>query len=298
MEPPAGADIRRHLERVLASRTFAGSARLRAFLQYVVDRTRAGETAELKEYAIGVDVFQRGDEYDPRIDSIVRVEAGRLRAKLDEYYATEGADDDVILRIPRGSYVPTFLARAALAPLVGAAPAPPAPIWIPRAQIAAGIVLVLVLVGVVVAATSQYLGRPLASFGRPPTDCSVAVLPFTHYAPGDADAALAARLTDRVTTELARINVVGVVSHTTARHLAGASRPLTELASMANATTAIEGTVVSEGSTVRVRARIVDGRLDRKTAVHDFTGTREDPDALARQIAQALSAQFKARSLR
>jgi TolB-like protein len=88
------------------------------------------------------------------------------------------------------------------------------------------------------------------------------------------------------------------VSRTTALQLAATSRPLPELAAMVSATAAIEGTLVSEGATVRVRVRVVDGRLDRKTGVRDFTGPRDDPDGLARQIAEALSAQFRARSLR
>ena len=74
--------IREALERVLASGTFAGAGRHSRLLRYLVDRTLAGEGDQLKEYVLGVDVFDRTQLYDPRLDSIVRVEARRLRARL------------------------------------------------------------------------------------------------------------------------------------------------------------------------------------------------------------------------
>jgi hypothetical protein len=90
---------------MVASPAFATAVRLRAFLRYVVERSLAGEAAALKEYAIGVDVFERDDKYDPRLDTMLRVAAGRLRAKLEEYYGREGAADPVIITIARGSFM-------------------------------------------------------------------------------------------------------------------------------------------------------------------------------------------------
>src|SRR5829696_5413812 len=87
----ADADVRAELDRILASKGFASAGRLSKLLRYVVDKTLAGETDQLKEYAVGVEVFERDGNYDPRLDSIVRVEAGRLRSRLDEYYNGEGA---------------------------------------------------------------------------------------------------------------------------------------------------------------------------------------------------------------
>ncbi len=84
------ADVRHQLDRILDSPGFAGSVRLKRFLRYVVEQQLAGEGAKLKEYAIGVEVFDRKEPYDPRLDSIVRVEAGRLRSKLDEVLRNRG----------------------------------------------------------------------------------------------------------------------------------------------------------------------------------------------------------------
>lgn len=94
------------LERILSSPPFAHSPRLRAFLRYVVDAHRSGETHALKEYAIGTEVFERGPDFDPRIDPIVRVQAAKLRSRLTEYYAADGASDPIVISIPKGAYAP------------------------------------------------------------------------------------------------------------------------------------------------------------------------------------------------
>jgi predicted ATPase len=99
---------RAHAQRVLASDTFSKAHSLRRLLAYVVDETLAGRADQLKEYAIGVEVFGRGAAFDPRADTIVRVQARRLRAKLDEYYAAEGYADGVAIHVPTGSYLPRF----------------------------------------------------------------------------------------------------------------------------------------------------------------------------------------------
>lgn len=104
-------------QKIVASRCFAAAGRLQHFLQFVVERTLKGEAAEVKEYCIGVHVFGRPPHtYNPAIDPIVRVQARRLRDKLQRYYETEGRRDDVILEIPLGSYIPGFRARRPLAP--------------------------------------------------------------------------------------------------------------------------------------------------------------------------------------
>ncbi|HEU0120533.1 MAG TPA: hypothetical protein VFQ91_08415, partial [Bryobacteraceae bacterium] len=79
-----------------------------AFLRYVVEKYLAGEASGIKEYEIGTLVYQRSDDYDPREDPIVRVEASRLRARLREYYETSGKDDTVRIELPKGAYIPSF----------------------------------------------------------------------------------------------------------------------------------------------------------------------------------------------
>jgi len=113
----AGIDpvaVKEELERILSSTAFAQSQRISRFLRFVVEEVMKNGPDELKEYSLGVTVFDRDPNYDPRIDSIVRVEAGRVRTKLREYYNTEGQCDPVIIDLPKGSYIPSFITREAL----------------------------------------------------------------------------------------------------------------------------------------------------------------------------------------
>ena len=85
---------------------------MKGFLCLVVEYSLAGRAHELKEYLIGVEVFGRRDSFDPRIDLIVRVEARRLRAKLEQFYQTVGRGDELRIDFPKGSYVPLFCPRS------------------------------------------------------------------------------------------------------------------------------------------------------------------------------------------
>ena len=100
--------IRDQLERILDSAEFRASDKQSKFLSFVVDETLAGRSSQLKGYTIAVVVYGRPEGFDPQVDPIVRVEAGRLRRALEHYYLTAGINDPVRLKIPKGSYVPTF----------------------------------------------------------------------------------------------------------------------------------------------------------------------------------------------
>ena len=106
--PPDAAAVRAQLERILVSPGFANAGRLSRFLRFVVERTLDGEGDQLKEYRLGTEVFDRPSDYDPRLDSIVRVEARRLRSKLAEYYEGPGRADPVAIRVDKGSYTAAF----------------------------------------------------------------------------------------------------------------------------------------------------------------------------------------------
>ena len=108
---PTPAEVRDELERVRKSKTIAGSEKLIQFLTFVVESALSGEARYLKETIIGVSVFGRSPDYDPKTDTVVRSQAWRLRAKLNEYYRSEGVGAPVIIDIPRGAYVPVFSRR-------------------------------------------------------------------------------------------------------------------------------------------------------------------------------------------
>jgi Tol biopolymer transport system component len=99
--------IREQLERTLISPGFANSGRMCQFLRFVVENS-IGAGQCLKETVIGVEVFGRAPGYDPSLEPIVRVEARRLRDKLEQYYAGQGANDSVLITLPKGGYTPEF----------------------------------------------------------------------------------------------------------------------------------------------------------------------------------------------
>src|SRR5579871_1796021 len=107
---PSPAQIRDQLERILGSRAFRGAERPGRFLSFVIAQALAGNS--VKETVLGVEVFGRNPSYDPRLDGVVRVEAVKLRARLREYYATDGAADSLKIDLPKGGYAPAFEFRA------------------------------------------------------------------------------------------------------------------------------------------------------------------------------------------
>jgi Tol biopolymer transport system component len=106
---PSAEQVLAHLERVLQSSAFSGAPRQQRLLRHLVTNRLQGATSELKEYALGVEVFDRGDNFDPRLDPIVRVEASRLRTRLQKYYEGSGAGEQLRISIPRGAYLPSFV---------------------------------------------------------------------------------------------------------------------------------------------------------------------------------------------
>src|SRR3982750_1243322 len=107
----AEQDARRQLERVLGSVAFRQVDRLKRFLNFIVSESLAGRGHQLKEYVIGVQVFDKDSSFDPRADPIVRVQARRLRARLVRYYHEEGGADSLLVETPKGGYAPVFRTR-------------------------------------------------------------------------------------------------------------------------------------------------------------------------------------------
>jgi serine/threonine-protein kinase len=113
---PQDAEVRDQLARVLGSQAFQQADRLKRFARFVVQEALEGRGSDLKEYVIGVQVFGREASFDPRTDPIVRVQARRLRARLDQYYRDEGRADDIVIELPKGGYAPVVRRRDGAAP--------------------------------------------------------------------------------------------------------------------------------------------------------------------------------------
>ena len=110
-EPFSEQDIRQAVSRLLASKGFVRSTRLRALLEYLVEESLAGRGEKIKATTVAIEVFGRDENFDQQADPIVRVEAGRLRQRLAEYYREQGEADPVGIDIP--SRTSSALIRAA-----------------------------------------------------------------------------------------------------------------------------------------------------------------------------------------
>src|ERR1700730_8156379 len=103
----------RQIDKLTASQALHGSESLCRLLRYLAAHALDHPTTTLKEYQIATEVFGRPADFDPQVDSTIRVQAGRLRAKLAEYYASEGIEDATMAELPKGTYVLAFHQRAA-----------------------------------------------------------------------------------------------------------------------------------------------------------------------------------------
>jgi TolB-like protein len=293
---PSEDDVRRQLDRLLASAAFANAGRMSRFLKFVVEKTLAGERERLKEYVVGIEVFDRATSYDPRVDSIVRVEAARLRSKLAEYYAGEGRGDDVVLTLPKGGYAPVIRlenrpaavggapatngAGSLTVPVVRTEPAPRPLLLSARLRWALGALLV---------AGAGAAGVVAWSPGMAPVPAPrVAVLPFTSGAAGAVGEAFAQELTEGVTAELVRAGRFSVIASSAARAEHAETRRPRDVAASLDADVLIQARVTVDAARVRVETFAVSGDVEEKLWVDNFAGTREDGDSLARNIAAGI----------
>lgn len=125
--PPSPDSIGEQLARLRRSVALRNAPALTRLLDHLVECTLRGEVSRLKEYTIGVEVFDRGESFDPRTDTIVRVQARRLRSKLKQYYLAEGEFDSVRIAVPLGRYTAEFSSVADR----GSSPPPGSPTAVP-----------------------------------------------------------------------------------------------------------------------------------------------------------------------
>jgi TolB-like protein/Tfp pilus assembly protein PilF len=213
--------IRNELTLVLQSPLFAQSDRLSRFLQFAVEHALSGTPDVLKEYVIGVEVYDRRPPYHPSQDSIVRTEARRLRSKLKEYYESEGKDDPIFIYFRPGSYVPVFRSKVALdSDPVTSTPAD-------------------------------------NSFFVEGAGVSIAVIPFLDLSGGSLSFACAQGITDELVHKLMKTEGCRVIAASSLAKLGSQAYDLPTLVEKLGVQIVFEGTVREEGTRVRITSRVV-----------------------------------------
>jgi serine/threonine-protein kinase len=247
--------IRASLEKILASPGFANADRLSRFIRYVVEETLNGQTDKLKESLLGIDVFGRKPTYDPRVDAVVRTEAVKLRARLRDYYESEGREDEVVIDLPKGGYIPAFRIREKLAEPV----APPAeevvekaalPDWRP---VLAGALIVAVLAVTIYFAMR---GRGSSADSRGLELSSIAVLPFADLSPDKDQEYFCDGMAEEIIDALSKIGGIRVVARTSSFSFKGKQQDIREIGKKLNVAAVLEGSVRKDGNRLRVTAQL------------------------------------------
>jgi TolB-like protein/Flp pilus assembly protein TadD len=250
----------REVEKIAASKTFRSAAAQRNFLRYAVTETLQGRAHLLKEYSIGVAVFHKADSFDPRLDSIVRTEARKLRARLAKYFETEGQTDPLRIDFPKGKYSPVFL------PNVGSVEAA-------EAEIVHAHGLAPVPEGYLSASSRVNFQHRHA--------LRIAVLPFMNRSPSKADELFSDGLTDELTHAFTRVPGLEVVARTSAFQFKGHATDIREVGQKLNVQAIVEGSVRRSGNQVRILAQLDDARS--RSTVWSETYDRKLADLFAVQ---------------
>jgi TolB-like protein len=234
------AEIRAHLDSLLASTAFAGSTRRGQLLRYLSDRALSGRPSEISEYGIGLDVFSKPPSFDPRIDSTIRSEISRLRQKLRDYYSTDGRESRVMVELPSRSYVPEFTFNARETPR--------APKWPSHGTLLAAIGIVAVVLG-------GFAFWRMRARSRPAIE-SLVVLPFANMSSDPRNEYLADGLTEELTNDLAQWPDLRVVARTSAFEFKGKGVDVREVGRKLNVEAVLEGSIDQQGDRIRVTAQL------------------------------------------
>ena len=278
------------LERILANDKFAQSDRMGKFLRYIVGETLAGRSDRLKEYPIAIEAFERDESFDPQTSSLVRVEAGRLRTKLHEYYAGDGADDPVIIDLPRGGYVPTFAHQQA--PEDTLAPEKlENPLRAIFSILRGHATTTSIILAVVVAGSVWLLTRPVQPIAPvaqrliPTRQAGIAVLPLRNLTGDPGQDYLSDGMTDAIISHLARSHRLRVASMTSVMHFKNTAMSVPEIGQKLGVGHLVEGSVKRSGKLVQISAKLIDAQSNRHVWVQVFERPLREMPALQNEVA-------------
>lgn len=285
---PNPSEIIEQRDRILASAPFANSKRMRDFLDYLVRESLGEEPPRLKEFAIGVAVFGRDESFDPRVDSVVRVEAIRLRGKLREYYGDAGRDDRVIITIPKGGYIPHYALVDDGQAANSSHPTPTAGL------LRAGRAWFWACMCIATAASFWLSVRPSAiafDNGEGPAAHSIAVLPVKEWS-GSEDDYFSEALTDVLIGKLSRQKALRVTSLASVMNYRDSDLPPSVIADRLGVQNILTGTVYRDQGQIRITANLINADAERVIWSHSYTRPLDGVLSLQDEIATAISGQL------
>jgi len=253
-------EIRTELEKVLSSSVFTTADRMRRFLRLVVEETLEGRGDNLNELLLGMAVYDRDKKFDPRVDSIVRVDAGRLRAKLREFYASDGIGSSIRIEIPKGSYKAMFkrLQDKDLA-------------------------------------SAQRIREKHAI-----ATMSLAVLPFADVSPQKEQELFADGIVQELIHRLSGISNFRVVSLTSVLALKGKQIDVREMGRQLGVESFVEGSVLKAKHRIRVLIRLTDVATGFHTWSEVYVFASSDPltvqERISKSVAEGLAARLGVRA--
>jgi TolB-like protein len=284
------------VQKILGSRRFATSERQARLFRYLLRQTLEGHAAELKEYVLGVEVFDRPTSFDPQTDAIVRAEMSRLRGRLTDYYESEGREDSLILELPKRSYGLAFRLRESgngsrRGALVRNAKPERLWLWLSTRRIGAVTLLIAGLAAVsALAPANRWNGQRERAAANL---TSVAVLPFVNLTDDQESEDFSEGLTEELIHSLAKIDGLRVASRTSTLQLEGKHEDVQTIASKLNVGVVLEGTVRRAGNRLRINVRLInaaDGyKLDSQVYERGLQNVLAVQEEIARRVASTLS---------
>ena len=301
---PDAPAVAGELERIAASKSFRKAERCLRLLRYLTGSVLDGRGDELKEYSVGLAVFERPDSYDPGTDPIVRLEARRLRLKLAEYYQQEGIDDPVIIDVPKGAYVPGFRFRrtpeveAELEPTREPEAAAPRGmnriLWI-------GVGAVTLLILVFALSWSVFAKRPPALQMR----ASVAVMGFQDLSPQSEGSWVSTAVSELMNIDLSsgqQLRALPLENVARTRKELGlppqssyAVQALQRIRMDLGSDYVVGGSYLPQGHVIHLNVMLFDARSGRQVAAISEQGAEDNLPALIERCAQRVQAQLGAR---
>jgi adenylate cyclase len=296
---PAPEAVREQLERILASGQFVATNRLRGFLRFVVEQTLAGRADRLKAYAIALEVLGRDANFDSQNDPVVRMEAGKLRRRLERYYLGAGRRDPIRIEIPKGTYVPTFAFQQGVE---GAEQAAGASAPLSRRRLSRSVLLGLAgaVVASLVLLTTIWLRSETPtpeSAAVPPVSPqhgpAIIVLPFEDLSENDPGNAFAGGLTEELISNLMRFGDLRLYSAYGSFQEEPTADPV-ELGKRLDVGYVVEGSVRRGPDRVRLIVHLIDARTGQHLWNHTYDKelTPENVFAVQEQLAADLASQL------